>query len=227
MLLKQRVVHVVPGRGHGQADAIGRVLHVGGNGQAFILPQFLDVGQELLVHVNLARLEGNLSRGVVGENVVANVLGHGQLAPHGRILAPVVVVADEKNLLVIREELAVGAGEGHILRRVVQDGGSVAIITLLERFQPSLLGDKGANQIVLHLQGVHGLAVGVHFGGDDNGEVVLGHHFVNIAAVVGGVAVVDLNADVPGGLKVMGGHLGAVRPFGNRLDFDGGGDQVF
>ena len=146
-------VEVVPRGGHGQAHAVGRFFIVGGDRQAVFQPQVLHVADELLADVHFAGLQGVLTGGVVGVDRVGDVLRHGQLAPHGSILAPVVVVADEHDLLVVGVVLGVGAGPDDVFTGVVQDGHGVAVVALDHGVDPRGLGDGGAGQEVQNLQG--------------------------------------------------------------------------
>ena len=97
--------------------------------------------------------------GIVFEDGVRQVLGRGQLAPHGGILAPVVVVTDEDNLAVVREELVVGAGVDDIFRRIGHEGGGIATGARFQGLGPGLLDDIVGAEVGSDQQGVDSLAV--------------------------------------------------------------------
>ena len=218
---QHRVVHVVPGGGHGQADAVGRLVHVGGHGQVLFQPQVLDVGHEDLADVDVTGAESGLCGGVVGVDGVGQILGHGQLAPQGGVLAPVIVVADKGHDLVIVEVGAVGAGVGGVLAGVGQDGGGVAVVALHHSVDPRGLGDIGMHHEVLDLQRIGGLAVLRQHGLDHHGVVVDLLDAGDVVLELGAGAVVDLHADVPGAHHVVSGDGGAVVPLGGGIDLHG------
>ena len=219
-------VHVVPCGRHGQADTVGSFIVESGDGQIVFQPQVLHVGNEQLGHVNLTGLQSQLGSGVVGIDVVRQVLGNRQLAPHGLVLAPVVVVTDQDDLLIIGIVLGVGAAPDNIFTGIVQDLGGVVVVALAQGGDPGSLGDGSAGQEVLNLQGVDGLAVLGQLGGDNQGLVAGGFHAFDVGLEAGAGAVVGQDANVPGGNHVSGGDGGSVGPVSGILQGDGHGGQV-
>ena len=217
--LQHRNLHVVPRGGHGGADAVGSFIHVGSDRQAFVFPQFLHVGNELLVAVDLAVFEGYQGSVVIGVNAVGNVLRNGQLAPHGSILSPVSVVADERHDLVVGEVGAIGAGVRYVRSRIRQHGRGVIAVVGSQLLEPGLLGNIGAGQEVLDDQGVHGLAVSRQLGLDDY-FAVNGGNAVNVSGIAGVNTVLGQHSRIPGRDHVIRGHGGAVGPLGGRFDGD-------
>ena len=119
--------------GQAGANAVRGLGQVGGDGQIVLQPQVLHVGVELLADVHLTGLQRGGAGGVVLEDGVGQVLGHGQLAPHGGILPPVVVVAHQDDLAVIREVLVIGAGVDHIFGRIGQERRGITAGALFQR----------------------------------------------------------------------------------------------
>ena len=223
--LQHRDLHVVPGGGHGGADAVGSLVHVGSDRQAVVFPQFLDVGNELLVAVNLAGLEGYQGSVVVGVDAVSDVLRHRQLAPHGGILSPISVVADEGNDLIVGEVGAVGAGIRHVGGGISQHLGGVIAVVGSQLLEPGLLGNIGAGQEVLDDQGVHRLTVFRQLGLDHD-FAVHRRDGVDVSGIAGIDAVLGLNSRIPGRLNIFSGHRGTVGPLGSSFNSDSHFGQV-
>ena len=152
---------------------------------------------------------------------MGDVLGNGQLAPHGGILAPVVVVTDKDDLLIVGVVLGVGTRPDDVVTGIVQNGDGVAAVALNNLVDPGGLGNGRTGQEVQQLQGVLGLPGVVDGGLDDAGSVILSHDLGDVGAIGGTGAIADLHADVKGALDVVGGDRGAVGPLGGGLDLHG------
>ena len=148
---------------------------------------------------------------------MSQVLRSGQLAPHGSILSPVSVVADESNQLVVREVGAIGTGIHDIGGGIGADRGLVVIVLRAQVFRPGFLHNVNAGQEVQHLQGVRGLAFFIQLRLDQHSAVLV-FDAVDVGSIAGVGAVLDLGADVPGRNHVIRGHGSAVGPLGGGLD---------
>ena len=151
---------------------------------------------------------------------MSQVLGNRELTPHGGVLAPVVVVTDQNDLLIVGVVLGVGAGPNDIITRVVQDSGGVAVAALNDLVDPGSLRNGSQFQEVQNLQGVDRRAAGIKLAVDDQALVTGSLDAVDESAVGRTGAVADLNADFPGADNVGGGDRRAVRPVGGFLQID-------
>ena len=219
-------VHVVPCGGHGQADAVGGFIIVGGDGQIVFQPQVLDVADELLADIDLAGLQSQLAGGVVSEDNVGQILGNRQLAPHGLVCAPVVVVTDQNDLLVIGIILVVGAAPDDVFTGIVQDLGRIIVAAVAQGLDPGGLGNGSTADEVFDLQGVDGLAIFGQDGLDHEGLVAGGFDARDVSLVAGAGAVVGQHAHVPGGYHVSSGDGGAIGPVSGVLQGHGHLGQV-
>ena len=152
---------------------------------------------------------------------MANILGHRQPAPHGGVLAPVVIVAHENNLLIVRVQLRIRAGPYDVFAGVVEDGDRVAVVARDDGVNPRLLRDGRAGEEVQHPQGVHSHAVFPQRGLDDERLLVDGLDGADVGAVVAAGGVADLNADFQRRLHVFSGEGRAVGPLRGVLDLHG------
>ena len=156
---------------------------------------------------------------------MSDILRSRQFAPHGSILSPVSVVADESNQLVVRKVGAVGAGVHGVGGGIGADRGLVVIVLRAQIFRPGFLHNVNTGQEVENLQGVRGLAFFVQLRLDQHSAVHVGNA-VDVGSIAGVGAVLDLGADVPGRNHVIRGHGGAVGPLGGALDLAGQLGQV-
>jgi len=214
-------IQVVEGSGKAGADAVGRLRQVSGNRQTVALPQQVDVGVELLTDVHLALGQSHGTGRVVLEDHMRQVLRRGQLAPHGGILTPVVIIPHEDYLRVIGEILVIGAGVHDVLRGVRHQLGGVITGALLQLLGPGLLHDVVAAHESAHRQRIDGLPIFRQLGLDHHGPIVLGHDVLNVVLVAGAGRGVVLDVSRPGVSHILRRHGGAVTPLGRRLDLEG------
>ena len=219
-------VHVVPCSGHRQADAVRSLFIVGGDGQAVFQPQILDIADELLANVNFAGLQCELAGRVIGIDRMSNILGNRQFAPHGGILAPVIIVTNQNDFLIIKEVLGIRAGPDNVLARVVQDLHGIAAVALNQFVDPGGLCNGTAGQEVSDLQGVDRFAVFANFGVDDKGLVSGGFDGINVGAESCACSIADLYADVPGLDNIFCRNRRAVTPLCSIFQDDGDFCQV-
>ena len=157
---------------------------------------------------------------------MGDVLRNRKLAPHGLILSPVIVVTYKYDLLVVVEVLGVRAGPYYIFRRVIQDRGRVAFISLDAGVDPGCLRDVDAAQEVIDLQRVDRRSVLGQLCLDHKGLVINRFDGINIRTIAGSGVVGDLHADVKGPDDVIRRDVGSVRPFRRVLQFDGHLGQI-
>ena len=152
-----------------------------------------------------------------------DVLRHRQLAPHGLVLAPVVVVPLNHPLLVVLLQGMIGGGGGGVPHGLVLHGSGVAAVGGIQFLQIGLLHDVHLPDELFHLHQVHAVA-GVHL---ELHGVVVNSHDVGDVGLVGDAQVgVVVYVRIPGGLHVGGGQIRAVAPVGSSLQLDGDGGVV-
>src|SRR5699024_4765393 len=132
---------------------------VSGDGQALVFPEGFDVRRVGLVDVDFA-VGKSLGSYVVGRiDVVDDVLGNGQLAPHGLVLAPVVVIPLNHPFLVVLLLGGVGTGMGSVPHGLVLHGSGIAAVGLSQFVQVGLLHDVHLGQILQHFHPVQVVGV--------------------------------------------------------------------
>jgi hypothetical protein len=121
-------------------------------GSLSIQPQILNVGIELLADIHLTGFQSDETGIVVGVDGVRKVLRSGQLAPHGSILTPVVVVTNEDNFLVVIEEFLVRARATNVFAGIGFQSSGIATGALFQFLGPGFLDNIVAAQVSRNLQ---------------------------------------------------------------------------
>ena len=157
---------------------------------------------------------------------MCDVLRNRELAPHGVCLAPVIIVADEDNLLIIVDIRLVRTRCYEIIHAVGRNLVRILSVSFLNLLQICLLHLIGADQILLSILIVDRLTVIIEDHLDGEGRVIHGFNGVDErteCAISGGVVLLlsfprvgdirrcDLCAVRPLGVWIqMHGHLGVV-----------------
>ena len=210
---------VVEGGWQAGANLIRSIGQVGGDGQPIFQPPILNIVIELLAYIHLTGFKCRSSSSIIGIDHVRQVLRCRQFAPHGSILAPVVIIPNEDNFRIVSEELVIGTGVNDVVRRIRHQRTGIITAARFQFLRPGFLNDIVAAQVSSHAQRIDRFAC-IKFGIDLNR---LG---VNSCNAIDGILITTVSGSVvdmggPGIGNVSRGYRGAIAPLCGCFDLEG------
>ena len=149
------------------------------------------------------------------------VLRSRQLAPHGSILTPIVVITNVDNLRIVSEEFVIGTGPNDVFSGIGFKSRSIAAGARFQCLGPGFLDDIVAAQVSSDHQRIDRFAVRIQFGLDQNRLGINCCDGVNVIFVVNASIGFVLDIGSPGIGNIIGGHRGSVAPMCGWFDLEG------
>src|SRR4030067_1881844 len=127
-------------------------------------PQILNIVDEHLADINLTGFKSIKTGIVIGIDHMRQVLRRRQLTPHGSILAPVVVIPNEDNDLIIVEVIRVRTRGNEVQTGISFEEASVATGARFQYWGPGFRDDIASAEVTLDHQRIDSFTVPIQFG---------------------------------------------------------------
>ena len=189
--------------------------------KSVLLPQVLDICRELLRNINLALAKSGVACRIVLVYRVRDILRNRELAPHGICLAPVIVVADEDNLLIVVDVRLVRTRCYEIIHAVGRNLVRILSVSFLNLLQICLLHLILIDQILLAILIVDRLAIIIEGHLNGEGRIIDCLDGIDERAVCAIACGVVLLVSFPGIGDIIRCDLRAVRPLCIRIQMYG------